>query len=244
MKAFLAIMKTSKQRRLLIMRKNLTEIVFILDRSGSMNGLEADTIGGYNSFLEKQKNGKGDAYISTVLFDNEIIVLHDRENIKDVKLLTSSDYEPRGLTALLDAVGGAIKHIGNVHKYAREEDVPEKTIFVIITDGMENASHKYTYNKVNELIKRKQEEFGWEFVFLGANIDAPREARKFGISESRSVTYKNDEQGVANNYSVVDKMVSAFRLCSCDDKDFESDKEALFSAMRREIDEDVKKRGK
>ena len=226
------------------MRKNLTEIVFLLDRSGSMNGLEADTIGGYNSFLEKQKNGEGDAYISTVLFDNEMIVLHDRENIKDVKLLTSEDYVPRGLTALLDAVGGAIKHIGNVHKYAREEDVPEKTIFVIITDGMENASHKYTYNKVHELIKRKQEEYGWEFVFLGANIDAPREARKFGISESRSVTYKNDEQGVAKNYSVVEKMVSAFRLCSCDDEDFESDKEALFSAMRREIDEDFKKRGK
>lgn len=226
------------------MRKNLTEIVFVLDRSGSMNGLESDTIGGYNSFLEKQKNGEGDAYISTVLFDNEMIVLHDRENIKDVKLLTSEDYVPRGLTALLDAVGGAIKHIGNVHKYAREEDVPEKTIFVIITDGMENASHKYTYNKVHELIKLKQEEYGWEFVFLGANIDAPREARKFGISESRSVTYKNDEQGVAKNYSVVDKMVSAFRLCSCDDEDFESEKEALFSAMRSEIDEDVKKRGK
>ena len=171
------------------MRKNLTEIVFVLDRSGSMNGLEADTIGGYNSFLEKQKNGEGDAYISTVLFDNEMIVLHDRENIKDVKLLTSEDYVPRGLTALLDAVGGAIKHISNVHKYAREEDVPEKTIFVIITDGMENASHKFTYNKLHELIKRKQEECGWEFVFLGANIDAPREARKFGISESRSVTY-------------------------------------------------------
>lgn len=226
------------------MRKNLTEIVFILDRSGSMNGLEADTIGGYNSFLEKQKNGEGDAYISTVLFDNEMIVLHDRENIKDVKLLTDDDYVPGGLTALLDAVGGAIKHIGNIHKYARKEDVPEKTIFVIITDGMENASRRYTYSDVQNLIENQKEKYGWEFLFLGANIDAPREARKFGISESRSVTYKNDEQGVAKNYSVVEKMVSAFRLCSCDDEDFESDKEALFSAMRREIDEDVKKRGK
>ena len=151
---------------------------------------------------------------------------------------------PRGLTALLDAVGGAIRHIGNVHKYAREEDVPEKTIFVIITDGMENASHRYTYNKVQDLIKRRQEESGWEFVFLGANIDAPREARKFGISESRSVTYKNDEQGVAKNYSVVDKMVRSFRTCSCEDADFEVCKEALFAEMRSEIEDDVKKRGK
>lgn len=226
------------------MRKNLTEIVFILDRSGSMNGLEEDTIGGYNSFLEKQKNVEGEACISTVLFDNEMIVLHDRENIKDVKLLTSEDYEPRGLTALLDAVGGAIKHIGNVHKYARKEDVPEKTIFVIITDGMENASRRYTYNKVQELIKRQQKKYGWEFVFLGANIDAPREARRFGISESRSVTYKNDGQGVAKNYAVIDKMVGSFRQCSCEDADYIVCKEALFSEMRKEIDEDVKKRGK
>ena len=128
------------------MKKNLTEIVFILDRSGSMNGLEKDTIGGYNSFLEKQRKLEGDAYISTVLFDHEMTVLHDRVDIKKVELLTEKDYEPRGCTALLDAVGSAIKHIGNVHKYARREDVPEKTIFVIITYGMENASHKYTYN--------------------------------------------------------------------------------------------------
>ena len=226
------------------MRKNLTELVFILDRSGSMNGLEEDTIGGYNSFLQKQKHGEGEAYISTVLFDNEIIVLHDRENINNVKLLTSEDYEPRGLTALLDAIGGAIKHIGNIHKYARKEDVPAKTIFVIITDGMENASSRYTYNKVQRMIKQQQEKYGWEFVFLGANIDAPREARKFGIAESRSVTYKNDGKGVANNYAVINKMVSCFRKCSCDTACYGAEKEEMFAEMRSEIEEDVKKRGK
>ena len=139
------------------MRKNLTEIVFILDRSGSMEGLEKDTIGGYNSFLQKQKKVDGEAYISTVLFDTGITVLHDRQNIKDVKLLTDDDYVPGGLTALLDAVGGAIKHIGNIHKYARKEDVPEKTIFVIITDGMENASRRYTYSDVQNLIENQKE---------------------------------------------------------------------------------------
>ena len=156
------------------MRKNLTEIVFILDRSGSMEGLEKDTIGGYNSFLQKQKKVDGEAYISTVLFDTGITVLHDRQNIKDVKLLTDDDYVPGGLTALLDAVGGAIKHIGNIHKYAIKEDVPEKTIFVIITDGMENASRRYTYSDVQNLIENQKEKYGWEFLFLGANIDAPR----------------------------------------------------------------------
>ena len=155
------------------MRKNLTEIVFILDRSGSMEGLEKDTIGGYNSFLQKQKKVDSEAYISTVLFDTGITVLHDRQNIKDVKLLTDDDYVPGGLTALLDAVGGAIKHIGNIHKYARKEDVPEKTIFVIITDGMENASRRYTYSDVQNLIENQKEKYGWEFLFLGANIDAP-----------------------------------------------------------------------
>ena len=140
------------------MRKNLTEIVFILDRSGSMEGLEKDTIGGYNSFLQKQKKVDGEAYISTVLFDTGITVLHDRQNIKDVKLLTDDDYVPGGLTALLDSVGGAIKHIGNIHKYARKEDVPEKTIFVIITDGMENASRRYTYSDVQNLIENQKEQ--------------------------------------------------------------------------------------
>ena len=226
------------------MRKNLTEIVFILDRSGSMSGLEKDTIGGYNSFLERQRKGAGEAYISTVLFDNEMLVLHDRADIKNVQLLTDDDYIPRGCTALLDAVGGAIRHIGNVHKYARSEDVPEKTIFVIITDGMENASQRFTYNRVQEMIKRQQEKYGWEFVFLGANIDAPREARRFGIDESRSVTYKNDRRGVAKNYEMLDAMVGCLRACPLGEADYEANKEQIFAQMRKNIAEDVKKRGK
>lgn len=226
------------------MRKNLTEIVFILDRSGSMEGLEKDTIGGYNSFLQKQKKVDGEAYISTVLFDTGITVLHDRQNIKDVKLLTDDDYIPGGLTALLDAVGGAIKHIGNIHKYARNEDVPEKTIFVIITDGMENASRRYTYSDVQNLIENQKEKYGWEFLFLGANIDAPREARRFGISEDRSVTYKNDKKGVSNNFGLLGSLMEWFIVEDCEDDDFEERKEKHIRSMRCKISEDVNKRGK
>lgn len=221
------------------MKKNLTEIVFILDRSGSMNGLEKDTIGGYNSFLEKQRKLEGDAYISTVLFDHEMTVLHDRVDIKKVELLTEKDYEPRGCTALLDAVGSAIKHIGNVHKYARREDVPEKTIFVIITDGLENASHKYTYSRLQELIKRQKEKYGWEFLFLGANIDAPREAKRFGIEEERAMTYKNDSKGLQNNYQVLSETMACLRSC-CAMEDFD----AAVGVMRKKIADDVQKRGK
>ena len=154
------------------MRKNLTEIVFILDRSGSMSGLERDTIGGFNSMIEKQKKAEGEALISTVLFDNVSEVLHDRVNAKDIQPMTDRDYTVRGCTALLDAIGGAISHIGNVHKYAREEDRPEKTLFVITTDGMENVSSHYSYERVKKMVKRQQEKYGWEFLFLGANIDA------------------------------------------------------------------------
>ena len=158
------------------MKKNLTEIVFILDRSGSMGGLEEDTIGGFNAMLEKQRSEPGEAIVSTVLFDNESQVVHDRVDIRQVAPLTRETYYVRGCTALLDAVGGAIHHISNVHKYARKEDVPEKTMFIITTDGYENASRRYDYDKVRKMIERQKEQYGWEFLFLGANIDAAAEA--------------------------------------------------------------------
>ena len=163
------------------MKQNLTEIVFILDRSGSMAGLEKDTIGGFNAMMEKQKKEPGEALISTVLFDNNTQVIHDRVPLERMEPLTEKEYFVRGSTALLDAVGGAIHHIGNVHKYAREEDRPEKTLFVITTDGMENASRLYSYDRVRAMIQRQQEKYGWEFLFLGANIDAAEEAGRFGI---------------------------------------------------------------
>ena len=149
------------------MRKNLTEIVFILDRSGSMSGLEQDTIGGFNSMIKQQKNAEGEALISTILFDNVSEVLHDRINVKDIQPLSDHDYMVRGCTALLDAIGGAIHHIGNIHKYARREDVPEHIMFVITTDGMENASRYYSSNKVKQMIERQKIKYGWEFLFLG-----------------------------------------------------------------------------
>ena len=179
------------------MKKNLTEIVFILDRSGSMAGLEGDTIGGFNSMIAKQKGEPGEALVSTVLFDNKTEVIHDRVDIWKIEPLTDRDYYVRGCTALLDAVGGAIHHIGNVHKYAREEDRPEKTLFVITTDGMENASRKYSYEKLKAMIERQKEKYGWEFIFLGANIDAAKEAARFGISEDRAANYHADSAGTA-----------------------------------------------
>ena len=164
----------------------MTELVFILDRSGSMGGLEQDTIGGFNSMLRKQKKQPGEALVSTVLFNNHSVVIHDRVPLEQVQPMTEEEYCVGGTTALLDAVGGAIKHIGLVHKYARPEDRPEKTLFVITTDGMENASRKYTYEKVRELISRQKEKYGWEFLFLGANIDAAKEAERFGIGADRA----------------------------------------------------------
>ena len=193
------------------MKKNLTELVFILDRSGSMAGLEADTIGGFNAMIEKQRGEPGEAVISTVLFDNETEVIHDRVSLDRVPALTEKEYDVRGCTALLDAVGGAIHHIGNVHKYAREEDRPEKTLFVITTDGMENASRRYTYDKVKSMIERQRETYGWEFLFLGANIDAAREAARFGIRADCAADYHADSIGTEAVYESVCEAVCQVR---------------------------------
>ena len=193
------------------MRKGLTEVVFILDRSGSMGGLEADTIGGFNSMIEKQKKENGEAYISTVLFDDSTEVIHDRVPISQVEPMTDAQYYVKGCTALLDAIGGAIHHIGNVHKYAREEDKPEKTLFIITTDGMENASRIYSYRKVKKMVEEEKEKYGWEFLFLGANIDAIKVARRFGISSDRALNYESDEVGTALNFRVFSDTISAVR---------------------------------
>ncbi len=193
------------------MRKGFTEIVFILDRSGSMSGLEKDTIGGFNSLIEKQKKEQGRCVVSTVLFDYESQVIHDRVDITKVQPLTDREYFARGSTALLDAVGGAIHHIGNVHKYARREDRPEKTLFVITTDGMENASRHYTYEKVKQMVERQKSCYGWEFMFLGANIDAPVTAGRFGIDRDMAVDFKNDSQGTQLNYQVLSDTIKAVR---------------------------------
>ena len=195
------------------MKKGLTEIVFILDKSGSMSGLESDTIGGYNSFLEKQKKEEGEAYVSTVLFSDTSSVIHDRVPIKKIEPMNDKQYSVGGCTALLDAIGGAIKHIGNVHKYAREEDRPEKTVFVITTDGQENSSHIYDYEKIKKLVKKQQEKHGWEFIFLGANIDAIGEAGKLGIASNRAVRYECDGTGTMLNFNCISDSISLLRTC-------------------------------
>ena len=191
-------------------KNNLTEIVFILDRSGSMAGLEGDTIGGFNSLLKTQKAETGKAYVSTVLFDHESIVLHDRVPIDRVPEMTRRDYTVRGCTALLDAVGDAIRHIKNIHKYARRSDVPQRTMFVITTDGMENASRRYSSDEVKRMI-REQKKHGWEFLFIGANIDAVETARRYGISEDRAVNYHADSRGTAVVFEAVNNAVGSIR---------------------------------
>ena len=211
----------------------MTELVFILDRSGSMSGLEKDTIGGFNTMIEKQKREDGQALVSTVLFDNESVVIHDRLPLDRVPPLTEREYYTRGCTALLDALGGAIHHIGNVHKYARKEDVPEKTLFIITTDGYENASRRYDYEKVRHMIRHEKEKYGWEFLFLGANIDATAEAKRFGIDADRAVTYKCDAAGTALNYDVISEAVCHVRASR-----------PLDAGWKARIDQDVKKRGR
>jgi len=214
-------------------KNGITELVFILDRSGSMSGLESDTIGGFNAMIEKQKRQDGECYVSTVLFDNVSEVLHDRVKLTDIKPMTDKEYTVRGCTALIDAIGGAIHHIGNVHKYARNEDVPEHTVFVITTDGMENASHKYSGDKVKRMIERQKEQHGWEFLFIGANIDAVETAAQYGISKDRAVNYNADEVGTHILYESVSAVVGNVRA-----------NKAICKDWSEELNEDYKRRGR
>ena len=211
----------------------ITELVFILDRSGSMAGLESDTIGGFNSMIEKQKKQDGKCYVSTVLFDNESHVLHDRVELQMVPRMTEDDYNVRGCTALIDAIGGAIHHIGNIHKYARPEDVPENTMFIITTDGMENASRSYTADKVKKMIERQKSKYGWEFLFLGANIDVVETAKSYGISEDRAVNYHSDSNGTRLNYEVMSEAICTVRESA-----------PLSAGWKNKIDRDFKERKK
>ena len=213
------------------MKNNLTELVFILDRSGSMQGLEGDTIGGFNAMIDKQKKEPGEAFVSTVLFDDRPEVLHDRVKVREVRPITDKEYNVRGCTALLDAIGGAIHHIGNIHKYARPEDVPEHTLFVIATDGMENASRRYSARQVKEMIQRQKEKYNWEFLFLGANIDAVETAGHLGIDPDRAVNYHCDSEGTRLNFEVVAQAAAAVR-CSA----------PLDAHWKDAIEEDFRKR--
>ena len=214
-------------------KSGIMEVVFILDRSGSMSGLEADTIGGFNSMLQKQKKESDNVIWSTVLFDDRHEVIHNRVPIEKVKPLTEDDYYVRGCTALLDAIGRAVHHIGMCHKYLRAEDVPEKTLFVITTDGMENASREYSYRKVKEMIEFEKEQYGWEFMFLGANIDAVGVASRMGISESRTSCFINDGMGISKNYASFSRVMAKMsRMESFDEADLD------------EVREDYRKRSK
>ena len=215
------------------MKNNVTELVFILDRSGSMAGLESDTVGGFNAMIEKQKKLCGECFVSTVLFDSESEVIHDRVNLRDIKPMTDRDYTVRGCTALIDALGGAIHHIGNVHKYARAEDVPEKTVLVITTDGMENASHKYTAENVKAMIERQKEKYGWEFLFIGANIDAVETASRYGIGADRAVNYNADSDGTHIVYDSVSAAIGSVRA-----------KKTVSASWSSAISEDYERRGK
>jgi len=192
---------------------NLTELVFILDRSGSMAGLEQDTIGGFNSMLSKQKDEPGECFVTTVLFDHEILTLHDRKKLADISPLTDRDYTVRGCTALIDAIGSTVTKISSIHKYARPEDVPATTMFVITTDGLENASKEYSSEQVKRMIEDKKK-LGWEFLFIGANIDAVETARHFGIAEDRAVNYRADKKGTSVVFNAVSKAVGRARACA------------------------------
>lgn len=227
---------TSNEREVFIMKNtnknNITELVFILDRSGSMAGLESDTIGGFNSMIEKQKKQDGGCYVSTVLFDDESEVLHDRVKLGDIPKMTDRDYTVRGCTALIDAIGGAIHHIGKLHKYFGES-APEHTMFVITTDGQENASHRYTSEQVKKMIERQKEKYGWEFLFIGANIDAVETASRYGIGADRAVNYNADGEGTHILYETVAKAVCNVRAS-----------EPLESNWSADINADYQRRGK
>lgn len=192
-------------------REDLTELVFILDRSGSMSGLEEDTIGGFNSVIEKQKRQSGKCLVTTVLFDSRVQTLHDRVELQQLRPMTREDYCVGGCTALLDALGCTIRHIANIHRYARPEDVPARTSFVIMTDGLENASRVFGSEEVKRMIRHEKEKYGWEFLFLAANIDAVETAERMGIQRDRAVNYHPDEKGIRMAYDAVDKVVSARR---------------------------------
>ncbi len=213
------------------MKKNLAELIFILDRSGSMSGLESDTIGGYNSMLRKQMDTEGEAFITTVLFDDEYELLHDRINLKGVRPITEKEYFVRGTTALLDAIGKSIQKIINVQKNTSEDEKAEKILFVITTDGLENASREYSYKKIKAMIENQKKKYGWEFIFLGANIDAASEAEKFGIDSNRAAQFHNDKEGIELNYKVVSEAISELRSSK-----------TLSSDWKSSIDEDYKKR--
>ena len=209
----------------------MTELVFILDRSGSMSGLEKDTIGGFNAMIERQKKEAGEVVVSTVLFNDHSTVLHDRLPLSRVPAMTEKEYWVGGSTALLDAVGKAIHHIGNVHKYARPEDRPEKTLFIITTDGMENASREYGYARVKAQIERQKEKYGWEFLFLGANIDAAAEAGRFGIDADHAADYHSDREGTAVNYAAIGEAITSVRSGK-----------SVHRAWKKEIDADFRRR--
>lgn len=213
------------------MKKDLVEMVFIVDRSGSMSGLEKETIGGFNSMIDKQKLTPGEAIVSTVLFDNEFKELHVRKNIKDVELMTKEQYFVRGTTALLDAIGRSIFKMVNVYKELKDSEKPEKTIFVITTDGMENASQEYGYQKIKEMIEHQKEKYNWEFIFLGANIDAIGTARQFGINKDRVANYHSDKEGTELNYKVVSNAISDLRM-----------NKLINPNWKEEIDKDYKNR--
>ena len=212
-------------------RNDLTELVFILDRSGSMAGLESDTIGGFNGLIDKQKKVDGKAFVTTVLFDNQQKTVHDRIDLTEVAPMTEKEYYVGGSTALLDAVGDTVTHIEQIHKYVRPEDVPAHTMVVITTDGMENSSHRWRAADVKKLVEKKKEG-GWEFLFLGANIDAVSEAARFGIDADRAVRYCNDSEGVRKNFSAVGKAMAHLRREAC-----------MPASWKEEIEEDYKSRG-
>ena len=205
---------------------NTTELVFIIDRSGSMSGFEKDTIGGFNSMIEKQRAGEGEVYVTTVLFDNFSQTIHDRLPISQIEPMTEREYFVRGSTALLDAVGKTIEHIKTIHKYIRPSDVPMHTIFVITTDGMENASRKYTRAEVKALITEQTEKCGWEFIFVGTNIDAIEAADSIGIRRERAANYYQTSDGIARCYDAMSSFISCER-CAVALDDEEAWKRAL-----------------